>query len=133
MYYGASRELYISNYISRHFQWYETIYFAQSTAKTIAAMTTPPPPRTATLPSSLTSKPATDALSNATIFLSEKDGIVGSACVYNYLMQKGVETHVMDGLEHAMFLTNTRWKKIISNQIEVLANKADILNTIKKQ
>jgi hypothetical protein len=38
----------------------------------------------------------------------------------------------MDGLEHAMFLTNIKWKKTISNQIDVLATKADIL-TLKKQ
>jgi hypothetical protein len=124
MHYGAARELYISNYISRHFQWHETIYFAESTA----AITT----QTATVPDSLIPIPETDTLSNATIFLSEKDGIVGSACVYNYLLGKGVDAHIMDGLEHAMFLTNIKWKKTISNQIDVLATKADIL-TLKKQ
>jgi hypothetical protein len=132
MHYGAARELYISNYISRHFQWYETIFFAQSTTKTDAAITTPPSAQTTTVPASLIPKPEIDTLSNAAIFLSEKDGIVGSACVYNYLVEKGVDAHVMDGLEHAMFLTNTRWKKVISNQIDILASKADKLNMFKK-
>lgn len=99
MHYGAARELYISNYISRHFQWFETIYFTKEKTDT--------------------------CLSNAAIFLSENDGIVGSASVHQYLLSRGIETQVMNQLEHAMFLTNKEWKNVILKQIDQIATNAD--------
>lgn len=112
MHYGAARELYISNYISRHFQWFETIYFSQPShgAKSLV------------LPSPLDTK---GPLANATVFLSEKDGIVGSSVVHRYLLERGVDVRMMEGLEHAMFLSSGYWKKIISSQIDTIARKAD--------
>lgn len=100
MHYGAARELYISNYISRHFQWFETIYFTEDNNQ---------------------------CLSNAAVFLSENDGIVGSANVHQYLSAKGVETHMMNQLEHAMFLTSKEWKNVILKQINQIAVNADSL------
>ncbi|KAL0138174.1 hypothetical protein V8B55DRAFT_1535708 [Mucor lusitanicus] len=112
MHFGAARELYISNYISRHFQWFETIYFTQPTnTQQVAA-----------LPSPLDMD---SPLANASVFLSEKDGIVGSATVYNYLLARGVDAHIMDHLEHAMFLTNTKWKDCITKRVDLIARKAD--------
>lgn len=112
MHFGAARELYISNYISRHFQWFETIYFTQPTNTQQAA----------SLPSPLD---MSSPLANASVFLSEKDGIVGSATVYNYLLARGVDAHIMDHLEHAMFLTNTKWKDCITKRVDLIARKAD--------
>lgn len=112
MHYGAARELYISNYISRHFQWFETIYFSQPTNN----QSTP------TLPSSLD---ISGPLANATVFLSEKDGIVGSNSVYQYLLERGVDARIMHNLDHAMFLGDSSWKKTIANQIDTIAKKAD--------
>ncbi|KAI9472184.1 MAG: Alpha/Beta hydrolase protein [Benjaminiella poitrasii] len=103
MHYGAARELYISYYISRHFQWYESIYFCQL------------------------DDVSTKLLENTSIFLSEKDGIVGSANVHHYLSKRGVNVHMMEGLEHAMFLTNHDWKNKISKQIDIISRKADCL------
>lgn len=113
MHYGAARELYISNYISRHFQWFETIYFSQpSNCSQIPV-----------LPSPLDTK---GPLANATVFLSENDGIVGSSVVHSYLLERGVDARIMEGLEHAMFLSSSHWKKTISNQINTIARKADM-------
>ncbi|KAI8977022.1 hypothetical protein BDF20DRAFT_539528 [Mycotypha africana] len=112
MHYGAARELYISNYISRHFQWFEAIYFTQPN-------NTEEKPR---LPSHLDE---TSPLSNATVFLSERDGLVCSAYVYQYLLERGVDAYIMKDLEHAMFLTNTNWKSTIKKQIDTIAHRAD--------
>jgi hypothetical protein len=120
VHYGAARELYISNYISRHFQWFETIYFSQPTNCEQSAI----------LPLTLD---VSGPLSNATVFLSEKDGIVGSSIVYNYLLERGVDARIMDNLEHAMFLSNSNWKKTISNQIDTIAKKADYLAVLKNK
>jgi len=119
MHFGAARELYISNYISRHFQWFETIYFTQPTNTNQVAL----------LPSPLDMK---SPLANASVFLSEKDGIVGSATVYNYLLTRGVDAHIMDHLEHAMFLTNTKWKDSITKRVDLIARKADYAALINK-
>ncbi|KAI8351205.1 Alpha/Beta hydrolase protein [Choanephora cucurbitarum] len=99
MYYGASREMYISYYISRHFQWFESICFVEHIQKT--------------------------TLNNMAVFLSEKDRIVGSEDVYHYLLEHGINTYVMKGLEHAMFLINRKWKNTIIHQIETISSKTD--------
>ncbi|KAI8089707.1 Alpha/Beta hydrolase protein [Halteromyces radiatus] len=103
-FYGASRELYISHYISRHFQWFQCIYFAD-------LMSNP--------------RQQTNPLNNATVFLSEADGIVGSPMVYKYLTRCGVDCHLMPKLEHAGFLFNWTWRKRILEQIECVARNAD--------
>lgn len=113
MHYGAARELYISNYISRHFQWFETIYFSQPSNCSQSPV----------LPSPLDKN---GPLANATVFLSENDGIVGSSVVHTYLLERGVDARIMGGLGHGMFLANRHWKKIISNQIGTIACKADM-------
>ncbi|KAI7904032.1 Alpha/Beta hydrolase protein [Cokeromyces recurvatus] len=105
LHYGAARELYISYYISRHFQWYETIYFCKEVDSV-----------------------STNILENASIFLSENDGIVGSTHVHHYLSKRGAQVHMMEGLRHAMFLTNTEWKNKILNQIDFISRKADVSN-----
>jgi hypothetical protein len=64
-------------------------------------------------------------LANATVFLSERDGIVGSSAVYDYLVERSVDTRMMNGLEHAMFLFSSQWKKIISQQIQTIVRKAE--------
>ncbi|KAI8066282.1 Alpha/Beta hydrolase protein [Gilbertella persicaria] len=101
LHYGASREMYISYYISRHFQWFESIYFVDQTQKV--------------------------PLQNIAVFLSEKDGIVGSDQVYQYLLENDVNTYSMKGLEHAMFLINKKWKSTIIHQIDTISCKADSL------
>ncbi|KAI8647761.1 Alpha/Beta hydrolase protein [Parasitella parasitica] len=115
MHFGAARELYISNYISRHFQWFETIFFTQ-----------PANVQPATLPPLPTEK--NSPLANASIFLSEKDGIVGSGPVLEYLLARGVDAHIMDNLEHAMFLTSTKWKDTIASRVDTIARKADYVS-----
>ncbi|CEP10089.1 hypothetical protein [Parasitella parasitica] len=112
MHFGAARELYISNYISRHFQWFETIHFTQPASAQQTAMR----------PSLVDNN---SPLANATIFLSEKDGIVGSANVHKYLLARGIDAHIMDDLEHAMFLTSSKWKDTITSQVDAIARKAD--------
>lgn len=112
LHFMASRELYISNYISRHFQWFETIYFSQPGNCSQAPC----------VPAPLDMK---GPLANATVFLSEKDSIVGSPAVHTYLTERGVDTRIMDGLEHAMFLMNGKWKNTIIQQIATIARQAD--------
>ncbi|ORZ22379.1 Alpha/Beta hydrolase protein [Absidia repens] len=107
MYYGASRELYISHYISRHFQWFQCIYFADTNMKDSQQPNQQSP------------------LNNATVFLSEADGIVGSPMVSKYLAACGVDYRMMPGLEHAGFLFNWTWRKQILDQIDCVARNVD--------
>ncbi|KAG0171536.1 hypothetical protein DFQ30_000842 [Apophysomyces sp. BC1015] len=112
LYYGASRELHISYYISRHFQWFQTIFFVHPT-------TAPEPPN---LPVPVEPD---SPLSNAAVFLSEHDGIVDSPTVANYLKQRGVDARIMPGMEHAEFLLNWKWRKQILEKIEQIGINAD--------
>ncbi|KAI8881873.1 alpha/beta-hydrolase [Backusella circina FSU 941] len=105
MHYGVARELYISNYLSRHFQWYEGIYFASDA------------------PTSTPSTAIKEPMKNATVFLSELDRIVGSQHVHDYLKERNIDVHLMPGLEHAGFIMSAKWKDIIVKQIEHIANK----------
>ncbi|KAI8878691.1 alpha/beta-hydrolase [Backusella circina FSU 941] len=97
IYYAASRELCISNYISRHFQWFESIYFNKNAPFE----------------------------NNVSVYLSEKDSIVGSSAVHEYLLEKEINHHVMPGLEHATFLLSGKWKSAIFKQIQHTLDKAD--------
>jgi pimeloyl-ACP methyl ester carboxylesterase len=82
--YFASRELFISHYISRHFQWYHACLWAEDL-------------------------PGTDQTS---VYLSEKDLLVPSLKVADYLRDRGVDQQLMP-LDHAQFLFSPRWQQSI--------------------
>ncbi|KAI8971197.1 Alpha/Beta hydrolase protein [Pilobolus umbonatus] len=98
VHYLASKEMYISHYISRHFHWFESIYFTQ---------------------------PMHGPLSNATVFLSENDIIVPSLDVYSYLSKHNINAVIMPQLQHAAFLINSKWKNTILNEIKCICIQAD--------
>ncbi|RUP47012.1 Alpha/Beta hydrolase protein [Jimgerdemannia flammicorona] len=105
----ASRELYISHYISRHFHWHQTAFFVPSTNPNPAISTTsvtPLPQRT-------------------TVFLSEHDNLVNSPRVDAYLRSHDVESHIMPNLDHASFLFSSAWKSRILNKIAEHCDAAD--------
>ncbi|KAI7876218.1 alpha/beta-hydrolase [Lichtheimia hyalospora FSU 10163] len=106
IHYFASRELYINYYISRHFQWYQTIFFAHPTSTTSDLPSSPVPPE------------QHGPLRNATVFLSENDAIVDSSLIAEYLHDAGVQAHLMKDIGHAEFLINGQWKDDIVNQVE---------------
>ncbi|KAI8384380.1 Alpha/Beta hydrolase protein [Radiomyces spectabilis] len=112
MHYLASRELHISYYISRHFQWFQTIYFVRNLGKEqVSKRGDDFDPQ--------------DPLSNTTVFLSEKDGIVDSPLVAQYLQQNHVDARIMPGLQHAAFLINWKWRQQIIHRIEETARNID--------
>ncbi|KAF7729575.1 hypothetical protein EC973_004250 [Apophysomyces ossiformis] len=119
LYYCASRELHISHYISRHFQWFQTIFFVHPTSTS-----QPPCLPTVVEPNS--------PLSNAAIFLSERDGIVDSLVVATYLKERGVNAKIMPGMEHAEFLVNWKWRKHILEQVEYIGKQADDRSSVLK-
>ncbi|KAI9302793.1 Alpha/Beta hydrolase protein [Cunninghamella echinulata] len=102
----ASRELYISHYISRHFRWYEIIYFPDLINKNGTLNPTSP-------------------IRNSTVFLSEKDGIVASPTIANHLVESGVDCRVMPKLEHAGFLIDWSWQSRILEQVDWIARNVD--------
>ncbi|CAO3614637.1 unnamed protein product [Cunninghamella blakesleeana] len=104
--YVASRELYISHYISRHFRWYEIIYMPELINKNGSINYSSP-------------------IKNSTVFLSENDGIVASPFIANYLVEKGIDCRMMPKLEHAGFLLNWSWQSRILKQIEWIAQNSD--------
>ncbi|KAI8342795.1 Alpha/Beta hydrolase protein [Chlamydoabsidia padenii] len=106
MLYIASRELYISHYLSRHFQWFQCIYFADPTE-----------------PKDVVDQPS--PLNNSIVFLSGEDRIVGSPMVSKYLTKCGVDNRMMPGLEHAGFLFDWSWRKQILEQIDWVARNVD--------
>lgn len=97
--YFASSELYISYYISRHFHWYQIILFVASHHHAYSCSVTMP--------------------ENTKVYLSEKDNIVNSLRVNDYLNRHGIDSTVMQGLDHASFLFHSIWK----NEILMTINK----------
>ncbi|CDH50967.1 transcription initiation protein spt5 protein [Lichtheimia corymbifera JMRC:FSU:9682] len=106
IHYFASRELYINYYISRHFQWYQTIFFAHPTSTTSDPPPSPVPPE------------QQGPLRNATVFLSENDAIVDSPLITKYLYDAGVQARLMRDIGHAEFLINGQWKDEIVTEVE---------------
>ncbi|ORE12576.1 hypothetical protein BCV71DRAFT_246819 [Rhizopus microsporus] len=56
---------------------------------------------------------------NTKVYLSEKDNIVNSLRVNDYLNRHGIDSTVMQGLDHASFLFHSIWK----NEILMTINK----------
>ncbi|ORX62656.1 alpha/beta-hydrolase [Hesseltinella vesiculosa] len=110
MLYVASRELYISHYIARHFQWFQCIYFANRLNGDLTLNQTSP-------------------LKRATVYLSTEDSLVPSAMVAKYLIHQRVDCRTMPGLTHAGFLFNWTWRKRILRQIEHIATDVDLEGT----
>ncbi|KAI9019487.1 Alpha/Beta hydrolase protein [Phycomyces nitens] len=104
--YFASSELYISYYISRHFHWFQTALYVTPKVThnpSMAQMTTQMP-------------------QNIKVFLSENDSIVDSLRVDRYLTHHGVDSVVMEGLEHASFLFYNSWGDKILKTINDFTN-----------
>ncbi|RKP13488.1 hypothetical protein BJ684DRAFT_9990 [Piptocephalis cylindrospora] len=91
--YFASRELSISRYISRDFQWWHACVFADQ------------------LPGG----------SNTSVYLSSLDALVPSALVKAYLEKNRVPTTIMPH-GHAGFLFQSKWEIPISRQVLSLAH-----------
>ncbi|KAI8070324.1 Alpha/Beta hydrolase protein [Gongronella butleri] len=106
MLYVASRELYISHYISRHFQWFQCIFFADRLNKDMTLNHQSP-------------------LKRATVYISMKDSLVPSALVAKYLNRERVDCRTMPDLPHAGFLVNWTWRKRILQQIDRIASDVD--------
>ncbi|RHZ80313.1 hypothetical protein Glove_137g71 [Diversispora epigaea] len=87
----ASRELYISNFFSRHFHWYQCILFA---------------------------KPRNLLPANTYIYLSEHDNIVPTSDVHRYLVKNNVNANIMKGLDHGCYLFHSKSVNRIINDIE---------------
>ncbi|CAO3592857.1 unnamed protein product [Absidia cylindrospora] len=102
MRYGASRELYISNYVARHFQWYENICFVDKTYSKQHPL-----------------------FNNTVVFLSERDGVTDCSLVAKNFVKHGVNHRIMQNLEHGEFLLNWTWRKQILDQIEWIARNVD--------
>ncbi|CAM0139200.1 unnamed protein product [Umbelopsis sp. WA50703] len=113
VYYFASRELHISHYISRHFQWFQTAHFVQP-----ASSSRPPSPS-----SRRYAKAASPAMS---IFLSENDNLVDSTRVHKYLLENGVDSQIMPNIDHAGFLLKPSWLTKIVDQVSILCATSDI-------
>ncbi|KAG2181914.1 hypothetical protein INT43_006839, partial [Umbelopsis isabellina] len=113
IYYFASRELHISHYISRHFQWFQTAHFVQP-----ASTSRPPSPS-----SKHHAQTATPAMS---IFLSENDNLVDSPRVHKYLVENGVDAQLMPDIDHAGFLLKPSWLSKIVDQVSIFCNTADM-------
>lgn len=64
-------------------------------------------------------------LKNTSIFLSERDRIIGSLLVHSFLSSKTPDVHIMPTLEHAQFLVNSKWKSLILEHIHKISRKAD--------
>ncbi|KAG2188279.1 hypothetical protein INT44_001032, partial [Umbelopsis vinacea] len=112
VFYFASRELHISHYISRHFQWFQTAHFVR------ASSTSRPP--------SPVSKRSSTATAPLSVFLSESDNLVDSPRIHKYLLDNNVDSRIMPGLEHASFLLKPTWLRAIVDQVSLICASADL-------
>ncbi|KAF7728214.1 hypothetical protein EC973_006495 [Apophysomyces ossiformis] len=98
--YFGSTELYISHFISRHFYWFQVALYVTpvSSHKHIGPVTTPLPRATK-------------------VFLSEHDNIVDSYRADAYLKRCGINSVLMEGLDHASFLFHPEWERKIIDTI----------------
>lgn len=64
-------------------------------------------------------------LSNATVFLSEKDIIVDSTVINDYLKERGVDVRLMRNLRHGGFLIDRKWRQQVLDQTEQLARNIE--------
>ncbi|RUS13533.1 Alpha/Beta hydrolase protein [Endogone sp. FLAS-F59071] len=123
----ASRELYISHYISRHFHWNQAAFFVSSASSTT-------PPNASTTPSTSTTPSSVYTLPDRTIvFLSEHDNLVNSPRVTTYLRSHGVDARLMPGLDHASFLFSEEWKARILSGIRSYAEDIDAEDHLLKR
>ncbi|KAG0193600.1 hypothetical protein DFQ28_004267 [Apophysomyces sp. BC1034] len=108
--YFGSTELYISHYISRHFYWFQAVLYVTPTSshKEGSPVTTPMPRATK-------------------VFLSEHDNIVDSSRVDGYLKRCGINSVVMDGLDHASFLFHSEWSQEIIDTINEYTMMTEVL------
>ncbi|KAI8142749.1 Alpha/Beta hydrolase protein [Fennellomyces sp. T-0311] len=113
IHYFASRELYISYYITRHFHWHQTISFVHEA----------PTAEYPVLPVKI--HESKSSFHNATVFLSENDAIVDSPLIAKYLTDRTVNTVIMTQLAHAEFLIRDRWRKQIISQVEEIASNIE--------
>ncbi|ORY93832.1 Alpha/Beta hydrolase protein [Syncephalastrum racemosum] len=90
--YGAMRELSISHYISRQFYWYQSVLFPNEKMAPMA------------------------------VYLSEKDTIIDSQLVADYLQAQNMDVHLMPGLQHAGFLIDVPWRDEILAKINKMAD-----------
>ncbi|KAG1470691.1 hypothetical protein G6F56_002536 [Rhizopus delemar] len=68
-----------------------------------------------------------DQLKNTSIFLSEKDRIIGALLVHQFLKEREVDVHIMPTLEHAQFLIDVKWKQLILENVDKISRKSDFL------
>lgn len=87
------RELSISHYISRQFYWYQSVLFPNEKTAPMA------------------------------VYLSEKDTIIDSHLVADYLQARDMDVHLMPGLQHAGFLIDAHWRDQILAKVDHLANQ----------
>ncbi|ORZ18043.1 Alpha/Beta hydrolase protein [Absidia repens] len=124
--YFASSELYISHYISRHFYWFQCALYVTPTTTTDQRKShkrnlgsLPPSPSCSTSILATTPMPP-----HTKIYLSEFDNIVNSTRVNSYLVENGINTEMMTGLDHASFLMDSLWqKRIISTLSHYISSK----------
>ncbi|KAI9476615.1 Alpha/Beta hydrolase protein [Zychaea mexicana] len=115
IHYFASRELYISYYINRHFHWYQTAFFVVDETNTSSK-----PP---ILPNQ--KRDLKSPFHNSAVYLSEKDAIVNTHLITHYLIRQSVDTTVMTQLAHAEFLVRSEWRKRIMLDIENIVIKTE--------
>jgi pimeloyl-ACP methyl ester carboxylesterase len=88
MYYFASKELFISHTLSRHFVWFDNEIFQEQVDK-----------------------------ANTHVFVSEKDTIIDPKHTIKYLKQHSIPHTLMKGLHHAQIFTDDIWEKVVINSI----------------
>jgi hypothetical protein len=65
------------------------------------------------------------------VFLSEHDNLVDSLRVHDYLLDKGIDSRLMTGIDHAGFLLLPSWLNQIVDQVTLMCASADLAAEIE--